>query len=157
MTLVSWWLNNLMIADPPPSRVDEIMSPKQQRQEIAPKRPSIAVKDVPGDIPKFQRCYSARLDDRAVCTVTAKSYTHGPRNFMGELKQPNGNALWFDPDRIADRILDPTLVPLVTEFVREVKILDREFMASNPSSYVDDRGNTWVRRGSVLLPIKQGD
>jgi hypothetical protein len=143
MTLASWWRRNMSMVDPPLSRSFGESQPTQQR-EVARSAPDIAVKNVREDRPKFGRAYSARLDERAVCTVVAKNFCG--RSFYGELRQPNGNSMWFDPDRVADRVLDPTLVPLVERFLKEVKRLDQEFMDSRPSLFVDEVGTTWVRQ-----------
>lgn len=103
----------------------------------------------PEDAPKFKRTYKAVLTKNAAITVSAYSSYYRSigekRYFSGELTQPNGRWVIFDPDRIADKILDPALVPLVEAAVDAAKVLDREFMASNPSSFVDERKDTWQR------------
>jgi hypothetical protein len=97
------------------------------------------------DVPQFKRAYTKQLDSRAKITVEMKTYWAGHRAKHGELRQPNGNAVWFDPDRIAERILDPILVPLVQECVREIYLIDAQFMASKPKEYVDKSGVKWRR------------
>lgn len=104
----------------------------------------ISVKNVHADAPPFKRTYTTKLSDRASVEVTTKTFI-GSRMNSGELTQPNGRWLLFDPERIADKILDPVLVPLVEAFVKEVFELDKAFMASKPSEFTDDHGTTWRR------------
>lgn len=68
------------------------------------------------------------------------------RRFSGELTQPNGRWVHFDPERIADKIIDPLLVPLVEKAVRAVFALDKAFMDSRPDRFTDEKDRVWVRQ-----------
>jgi len=59
------------------------------------------------------------------------------------MTQHNGRWIIFEPERIADKIVDPVLVPLVEQFVKEVFALDKAFTESDPSEFVDESGTTW--------------
>jgi hypothetical protein len=117
---------------------------------IPPTASGIKIVNIAADVPEFRREYTSQLDARALCTIEAKSWgSILGRHISGELKQPNGNRVWFEPDRIADKILDPTLVPLVQKFVDEVLAVDKKYIASNPSEFTDKAGDKWHRVGSA--------
>ena len=105
----------------------------------------IAISLAREDRPKFKRVYVKVLDSRAKVTVTMRTTMFGDRDASGELTQPNGKWVLFDPNAIADKILDPILVPLVQSFVDEVHRADGAFMAAKPSEFVDEGGTTWRR------------
>lgn len=96
--------------------------------------------------PKFRRFYSRQLDARAHIKLEARSFwSLGRRAWSGELRQPGGRWVFFDPERVADKILDPLLVPLVEAACAEAIRLDREFIRSRPAEFVDEDGTTWRR------------
>ena len=125
------------------------MEPTATQQTAAvmvfePATHSISVEQKPEDAPKFSRVYKARLDDRASITVTMRSWSYGrDRMADGELTQPNGRWVLFDPRAVADKILDPLLLPLIQRHVDEIFRLDAEFMQSAPSRFTDERGQAW--------------
>jgi hypothetical protein len=92
----------------------------------------------------FRRRYSKRLDTRAYVEVEAQTFL-GSRRFDGILEQPNGNQIRFDPARIADKIIDPTLVPLVATFCDQMFALDRAYVKSRPNEFLDSNGIRWRR------------
>jgi hypothetical protein len=106
---------------------------------------AITVKDIRADAPKFARSYTVKLDDRATLRVTIKSFLG--RYSSGELNQPNGRWVFFDPDRIADKILDPVLLPLVERYCKIIRDMDKEFMRGKPNEFTDENGTTWRRVG----------
>ena len=105
--------------------------------------PAIAVTDVPADVPEFKRVYKATLDHRARIEVDIRWFL-GDRWSSGMLVQPDDRRVYFEPRRIADKILDPTLVPLVERACAEIFQLDAEFVASKPSRIVDKKGCVWL-------------
>lgn len=105
----------------------------------------ITVSLAPEERPEFKRVYSKTLTERARVKVEAKTFIGSARFFSGELTQPNGRWVLFDPREIADKILDPALVPLVQAFCTEVARLDKAFMANSPGEFVDEGGSTWRR------------
>lgn len=111
---------------------------------VAPRDLVISIKEIPGDRPQFKRQYSATLSERGSIAVTMKTFLG--RTSSGELKQPNGRWVYFDPDNIADRIIDRDLVKLVEQAVAQIYELDRQFIAANPRSFTDDSGVVWSRR-----------
>lgn len=106
----------------------------------------INIKDIPEDVPQFKREYTAQIHGRATIEVkiTIKTYNYGSSK-MGELTQPNGGWVFFDPDRVAEKILDPILVPQVQAVVDQVYELDKQYRHPGPNSFKDERGTTWVR------------
>jgi hypothetical protein len=106
----------------------------------------IETKLVPEEEPEFKRLYNVKLDERCSMTITARtSSILGRRDFSGELTQPGGRWVLFDPERVADKILDPTLVPLIEARVKEIIALDKRLQGNGPSEFKDDRGTVWVR------------
>lgn len=113
---------------------------------LEPAANSISVVQKPEEAPRFARVYEARLDDRASIAVTMRSRSYGrERMASGELTQKNGRWVLFDPRAVADKILDPLLVPLIQRHVDEIFRLDAEFMQAAPSRFVDERGQAWSR------------
>lgn len=105
----------------------------------------ITFEDERPDQPEFRRTYSARLDSRATIKINARTRWGNDRTLYGELTQPNGSGVFFDPDRIADKILDPLLVPIVEKYCQEIKRMDEDFISSKPKEFTDKNGTTWKR------------
>jgi hypothetical protein len=104
------------------------------------KTPSgLNVENIREEPPKFERVYTSRLDARASIKVTIKR-SYGGLYKTGELTQPNGRWVFFDPDAIADKIIDPVLVPLVQKCVDEIYQLDRAYRSPEPGEFFDTRG-----------------
>lgn len=97
------------------------------------------------DAPRFERTYRQKLDNRASIEITIKTYD--PERLMksGTLTQPNGKRVFFEPDAIADRIIDPVLVPLVQKAVDEIFKLDSVYRKPLPDRYTDKSGTIWCR------------
>jgi hypothetical protein len=102
------------------------------------------VENVRADKPEFKRLYTVQLNQRAFMKVDIHT-SLGHRWTSGELSQPNGRWILFEPERVADKILDPVLVPIIERYVAEIFALDKTFMASNPGEYIDDGGCRWRR------------
>lgn len=105
----------------------------------------IHIENIRADLPRFERVYSVTLDTRATMKVTLKTYYKGSRYESGELTQPNGKWVLFEPRAVADKILDPVLVPKIQRCVDEIFALDKEFIASKPSEFTDGSGTKWRR------------
>lgn len=105
----------------------------------------MVVKEIPNERPEFERVYEIQLDTRAHLKVTMRTRFDGERDSDGELTQPNGNWISFDPKNIAEKIIDPVLVPKVQERVDQIFALDEHFMASGPNQFTDSGGRTWQR------------
>lgn len=102
------------------------------------------IQDVRQDRPEFQRVYTQKLDERATLIITAKWFI-GDVFITGELRQPGGRYVTFQLDEIAEKIIDPMLVPLVQQAVRNILKIDKEWRASRPNSFIDEAGDHWVR------------
>lgn len=106
----------------------------------------ITAATTPEDRPKFERIYEVRLDERAKMTITMENrYYSAGRDAYGELTQPNGRWVLFDPENVADKILDPALLPIIERRFAEIKALDREWLGNGPSAFKDEAGQKWVR------------
>jgi hypothetical protein len=107
----------------------------------------IKIRDVPEDTPKFKREYTAKLTKNATVTITMRTYFSfsSKRDSSGELTQPDGRWILFNPDRVADKILDPVLVPLVKQYVKKIYEMDEAFIAGQPSEFTDEHKTIWRR------------
>lgn len=94
--------------------------------------------------PEFSRTYTVKLDNRATLKVEIKHYAHIMIR-SGELRQPDGRWILFDPSKVADKIIDPVLVPMVQAKVDVIYSLDKAFRASNPNEFTDETGTKWRR------------
>jgi hypothetical protein len=101
----------------------------------------INIHDTANDVPEFKRVYTIRLDNRATMKITMKTFLNRIMT-SGELTQPNGRWVLFEPERVADKILDPTLVPIIERYVAEIFAIDKPYRAS-VSEFTDDNGTTW--------------
>ena len=78
-------------------------------------------------------------------TVTCRTFISRSRNRSGELTQPNGKWVLFDPDAVAEKILDPMLVPIIKEACAAIRKIDDDFIASRPGEFIDEDGCRWRR------------
>lgn len=94
------------------------------------------------DEPAFRRCYSTAIA-RGI-RVEVDCWTSCERRACwGTLRQPNGKYVLFDPHEVADKILDPVLVPEVEAACGRMLKIDGDFLRSKPSEFVDKRGRVW--------------
>lgn len=121
------------------------MSFFHRHESISATPSGIHIESIKGDRPKFERVYTSRLDDRASVKVSIKFSYSGGLSKSGELTQPNGRWVLFDPDAIADKILDPALVPLVRGFVDEIYAADRAYRNGGLAEFIDEAGVKWRR------------
>lgn len=107
----------------------------------------ITVESIPADTPKFKRIYTAALQGREKIQIklTFKTYRYSGRRSDGELTQADNKWVLFDPERVADKILDPLLVPLVQQRCSEILELDAAFLKSKPGEFTDEEGTAWRR------------
>ena len=106
--------------------------------------PDVKVDNIREEKPQWGRRYVIRLDGRATLTISAYDFLGG-RHVDGELRQPNGKYVTFQPDEIADKIIDRTLVPLVERACDEILALDRAYAKSNHREFIDETGTRWER------------
>jgi hypothetical protein len=93
--------------------------------------------------PRFRRIYSAQVTDEV--TIECEAYTMYGRTWRGELRQRNGDTVWFEPERPAKKILDRDLVPLIVRRCEEMFELDRAYMASNRPKIKTESGEVWEK------------
>lgn len=97
------------------------------------------------EAPEFAKRYSAQLTDQVHVEVFFRTSSYLGRYPSGMCYQKNGNYISFSPDSIADKILDPALVPIIEDFVRAAKEIDGAFVKSKPKGFVDKTGTKWIR------------
>jgi hypothetical protein len=96
------------------------------------------------DQPDFRRIYNAIIGNGIHIELEAYSFL-GSRSWRGELRQKDGRCVWFEPQRVADKILDPILVPMIEEVCAEIFDLDKAYIKYKPNSFTDKSGTVWVR------------
>lgn len=97
------------------------------------------------DMPKLNRTYTKQLTAVAEIKLSFSSSGYWGRQAAGTLTQPNYNYIFFDPHKIADKILDPKLVPLVEAFCAAAIQEDARWLKENANEYVDEKGQRWVK------------
>lgn len=118
-----------------------------RKQIVAPAESGdVSIKDIKNDIPQFKREYRVKVDERCSLLVTTKSWSVGHRTTDGELDQPGGRWVLFDPGAIADKIVDPVLVPKIQRYVDQIYAIDKAFIGGNPQSFTDESGTVWERK-----------
>lgn len=98
--------------------------------------------------PRFKRTYKTVIDGRWRLEIEyALNILNGRKRecSLGYITQSNGRYIYFEPHRIADKIIDPVLVPLLEDACREIAGLDAEYWANKPDSFIDETGQKWVR------------
>jgi hypothetical protein len=107
----------------------------------------VNIENVRNEMPEFRRIYTAELvgaDRRCTIKIEMRVWSLGLCK-SGELTQHDGRWVYFDPDNIAEKIIDRTLVPLVQRYVDEIYDIDRAFRKSKPNQFIDEHGVIWQR------------
>jgi hypothetical protein len=119
-------------------------APKPQPQVLLD---GVQIEAVPNDWPSFTRAYSKVLSGGITVTVKrhTSEYESLGRRSDGTLTQSDGRWVLFEPEKVADKILDRDIAARVQAFADEVLRLDREYIASKPDTFVDKNGTTWKR------------
>ena len=100
--------------------------------------------------PRFERVYTLSLPGGRVARAMFYTYyTYDSRAARllssATLTQEDGRFVTFDTSRIADKILDESLIPFLQEFRERAVEADLSWWEARPSSYTDVRGTRWVR------------
>ena len=101
--------------------------------------------------PRFKRKYIALLtNDRKLEIEIYSNYdeyeNEYTRTIDGTLRHADGKSIYFSPEEIADKIIDPALVMQVTRLTKKIIDDDKKWRESNPFSYVDESGQEWIRK-----------
>lgn len=115
--------------------------PAEQRQVAATS--TISVRDCRESPPEFEREYTCRLTRDVSVTITMETFFD--REASGILNQSDGRWVLFDPDQVADEILDPAILPKVEMVCRTVAEMDRQFMRTRADEFTDENGARWKR------------
>lgn len=107
--------------------------------------------DKRNDLPTFARIYQANLskDRKLKVTIIGRTqhYDLLPNiDKIGQIDQFDGKWTIFDPDDVADKIIDPQLVPEVQKLCSEINAADKKYRENKPSEFTDESGTTWVRK-----------
>ena len=104
----------------------------------------IHAQEVREDAPKFARKYRVALTEGRTMEITARNrYFGGGRDYSGEVDQPGGRWILFDPLRVADKIIDRDLVPLMERLIAAIVAADKAWSKSNQNRFTDDKGRVW--------------
>lgn len=98
------------------------------------------------------RSYVVNLSGNRTLIITAKKSEYRSLyestdgiEWSGELKQDDDKHVGFDPFNIADKIIDANLVKEITPICEKIIEIDKAYR-KNITSFVDDEGNTWVKK-----------
>lgn len=104
------------------------------------------------EVPKFNRVYKIPLISKPGLTMTVESrYLYGGYAgdkiyyFITTLSQSDGSSIIFDPEKVADKVIDKTIIPEIIRIFQDIQQIDKEYRASRPPSFVDEEGITWNR------------
>ncbi len=115
------------------------------RSDVTEKTSSgIEIRNGREENPRFRRIYSARVTDEV--SIECEAYTMFGRSWSGNLMQRNGDAVYFDPQHPARKIIDRDLVPLVVERCNEMIASDNLYMKSNRPTVKSVDGTVWERQ-----------
>lgn len=104
----------------------------------------VVVKDIPQDPPAFEREYSEQITPDVAVIVKMKTYAFGRSDLYAELKQADGKYVFFSIHRVAEKIIQPELVPLVERSVQKILAMDRAYMETPTREFTDTNGTRWV-------------
>lgn len=102
--------------------------------------------------PEFERIYTATLPgDRTLEIRLHTNYHYGwhtpqRENRFSKLIQSNGYYILFDPRRVADKVIDPSITPAVEDLSARILATDAAWWADKPKEFTDAGGTTWVRK-----------
>lgn len=100
--------------------------------------------------PEFKRKYVVQLpNDRTMeIDISKNTLWKGWSEIEedGILTQADGNYIMFDPDNVADKIIDPQLVAIIKPKIKIIEQIDKTWRMSHPNEFVDENGVTWVRK-----------
>lgn len=111
--------------------------------EVVPAH-DIAIKNHRERRPEFKRTYSTTITRGIVLSVTIRNGLGGIYE-SGEMTQPGGKSIRFDPRNIADKIIDPVVLPEATAAAKVILSLDAGYRKAIPSEFTDEGGVRWRR------------
>jgi hypothetical protein len=100
------------------------------------------------DPPRFGRNYTVRIADGAKVSIDMHNCSvYRERRVASALAiQADGRRIAFEPSAIADKSLDPRVVPLIAAACRAIRHADDVYMASDETKqFTDNMGVTWRR------------
>jgi hypothetical protein len=120
---------------------------------VKPPAAEIRAEDQAGDPPEFKRKYSAKLSSKPGLTMTLECENDRilkERHCVATIRQPDEKSVSFTVggayaayDSIADKIIDPVIVPEVKRLAAEMHLQDVKYMLSEPSEFKTSDGNRW--------------
>jgi uncharacterized glyoxalase superfamily protein PhnB len=106
----------------------------------------LQIDDVAENPPEFKRQYNVALTNGFRVQVTLYTTSYGERReYYSKVSQPDGRSMLFDVRRVADKIIDPTLLPFVQTAADQILAFDRAFVESRPNRFTDKSGVVWQR------------
>lgn len=124
--------------------------------KVVPVKPALSeirAEDQAEEPPTFPRKYVANLASRQGLTMTLECENDrilGERHCIATIRQPDERSVSFTVggmyeayDSIADKIIDPVIVPEVKRLAAEMHAQDVKYKATNPSEFKTKDGNRW--------------
>jgi hypothetical protein len=114
----------------------------------------IKVTDVREDAPEFRRDYESVIVRGIKVKISVRrGFFRGSYYKSGELTQPNGKWVLFDPEDVADKILDPEILGEVERVCSDIIAMDNAWRSEPKRAFVDKNGQQWV---AAPLPSRSG-
>lgn len=125
--------------------------PDMPRAPSSQDEPSdITARDVPPDAPPFGRQYRATVNiPRGPFVIEINMETskyRGRTDRYSTVTQPNGTWILFNPNAVADKILDRELYPHVQRIADQALAMDAKYVEEQPDTFTDAAGTTWRRQ-----------
>jgi hypothetical protein len=128
-----------------PASPVEAPTVSQPKPLIVSLEPTITMTADKADPPELRRKYRATVGDGFVIEVQRESSRFsGRRDRYSTLTQPDRRYVLFDSEKVADKIIDRELYPLVQPVVDRMLELDAAYMASPAAKeFTDTNGVRW--------------
>lgn len=117
--------------------------------------PDIRAENQAEDPPEFRRRYFSNVISKPGITMTLDCKTDRiweDRECTATLRQPDEKSVAFAVggrysayDSIADKIIDPVIVPEVKRLAAEMHLQDAKYMQANPTEFKTKDGNRWAK------------
>lgn len=121
-----------------------IFSKKYKHDE----RDGVSIELSQEDRPAFERTYTCKIDGGFTVQITMRTFLgqHSRQCWAATVTQRDGKKISYEPEAVADKIIDRELYPAVQACTDKILAMDKEFNKSLPASFQDQDGYVWERR-----------